>query len=322
MNKLVTAAAILLAAPLPFLGGDAKAAQIDWSIERSGTRPETGKVQLRVESRWDRDKSSWSRGYQLSELRGLSAAQLAARPAPVRFALVREPGRLDCNGIAGNSSGRGSCSFAADPAFAAYLAQRGIARPDTRRAFSLAMSGVGRRLVDALSANGYPRPTLNQLVAMGIHGVTAEYVRDLALSGYRLQSADKLVAFKIHGVSADYVRAIAAAGPQLRNLPADDVVAFKIHGVTPDLVRAYTALGRGVDKDQVVAMRIHGVTPQYINQMAALGYRSLTADELVQMRIHGVTPEFVRALQRQGIRTASADQLVRLRISGFRADRR
>jgi hypothetical protein len=322
MIRFVTAAAISLVASLPFLGGDARAAEIDWSIERSGTRPESGEVQLRVESRWDGNKSSWSRGYQLSELRGLGAAQLVARPAPVRFALAREAGRLDCSGIAGNSSGRGSCSFAADPAFAAYLAQRGIARPDTRRAFSLAMSGVSRRLVDALTGHGYPKPTLDQLVAMGIHGVTGEYVRDLALSGYRLQSADKLVAFKIHGVSADYARAIAAAGPQLRNLPADDLVAFKIHGVTPELVRAYTALGRSADKDEVIAMRIHGVTPQYINQMAALGYRRLTADELVQMRIHGVTPEYVHALQRQGIRTPSADQLVRLRISGFRANRR
>ena len=322
MIKLVTVAAILLTAPLAFLGGDAKAAQIDWSIERSETRAESGKVQLRVESRWDHDRSSWSHGYQLSELRGLSAAQLAARPAPVRFALVREPGRLDCSGVAGNWSGGGSCSFAADPAFAAYLAQRGIARPDSHRAFTLAMSGVSRRLVEALSSYGYPRPSLDQLEAMGIHGVTAEYVSDLARSGYRLQSADKLVEFKIHGVSADYVRGIAAAGPQLRNLPADDVVAFKIHGVTPELVRAYTALGRGVDKDQVVALRIHGVTPQFINQMAARGYRSLTADELVQLRIHGVTPEFVDALQRQGIRSPSADQLVRLRISGFRADRR
>ena len=322
MTRLITVAAILLAAPLPFLGGDARAESINWSIERSGTRAESGKVQLRIESRWGRDNSSWSRGYPLSELRGLSAAQLAGRPAPVRFALVREPGRLACSGTAGNSRGRGSCSFAADPAFAAYLAQRGIARPDARRAFSLAMSGVGRRLVEALTAHGYLRPTLDQLVAMGIHGVSAEYVRDLAQSGYRLQSADKLVTFKIHGVSADYMRAIAAAGPQLRNLPADDVVTFKIHGVTPELVRAYTALGRRVDKDQIVAMRIHGVTPQYINQMAALGYRNLTGDELVQMRIHGVTPEYVRGLQRQGIRTPSADQLVQLRISGFRANRR
>ena len=322
LKPLLTSTLLILAGPALFVGSEARAADIDWSIQRSGTQLQSGKVQLRIESRWGRNhNSSWSHGYRLAELQGLSAAQVAGRQAPVRFALAREAGRLDCSGFAGNSIGSGSCSFAANPAFASYLAARGIGRPNEREAFTLTMSGTGRALVDALAAQRYPTPDIDDLVAMGIHGVTADYVNGLAGSGYRLKSSGDLVTFKIHGVSPDYIRAIAAAGPQLRSLPADDLVAFKIHGVSPDLVRSYVRLRGGADKDDIVAMRIHGVTPQFIDGMAALGYRDLGADDLVQMRIFGVTPEFVRALQQQGMRP-SAEQLVRLRMAGFSPRRR
>jgi hypothetical protein len=323
MLRISAAAFLILAASAPLLGSSARAADIDWSIQRSGTRPQTGKVQLRIESRWNgNDRSSWSSDYSLADLQGLSFAQLMGQPAPVRFALAREAGRLDCSGVAGNSAGGGSCSFAGNPAFASYLAARGIGRPDERHAFALTMSGVGRPLIDALTSLGYPRPTVDQLVAMGIHGVTPDYVRALATTGYRLKSADELVKFRIHGVSVDYIRAIAAAGPQLRNLPADSLVSFRIHGVTPELVRTYASLGHPLDKDAIVSMRIHGVTPQYIRDMAALGYGRLTADQLVSMRIHGVTADYVRALHSQGLRPSSADQIVRLRISGYRPGQR
>jgi hypothetical protein len=326
---------------------------IRWSIDpvRGSDR---NRVQLTIESRWNANsQSTWSNDRSLSELSGLSAAQLAGPTGPARFALVREAGRLDCTGRAGNSGGNGVCGFTPDAGFASFLQARGIGAPSRQQAFSLTMSGVGRDLIDALDKGGFQRPDVDQLTAMGIHGATADYVRALSGLGYRL-SADDVVAFRIHGVEPDYVRQLAAIGPKLqriqpgdlvalkihgvrpefvreiaaiqpefRNVTADELVAMAIHGVKPDLARSFVRLEGGrLNSDDLVAMAIHGVTSNYIEQLAALGYRNLTADELVAMAIHGVTPSYVQSLQRAGMARLSADQLVRLRTSGFDPDER
>jgi hypothetical protein len=344
------AACVCAATPALIGGAIAPAAaqqmeSITWSIDRA----DAGRVQLTIDSRWNgNSRSTWSNDRPLTELSGLSAAQLSGPSAPVRFAMVHEAGRFDCSGIVGGYSGRGACSFTPDPGFAAFLQARGIAAPSRQEAFSLAMSGVGRDLVDALDKGGFQRPNVDQLTAMGIHGATADYVRALSGLGYRL-SADNVVDFKIHGVDPDYVRALAAIGPKLHNIAPGDLVALRIHGVSPafvreiaeiqpefrnvtadqlvemaihgvkpDLARTYVRLEGGrLDSDDLVAMAIHGVNASDIEQLAALGYRNLSADDLVAMAIHGVTPDYVRSLQRAGMTRLPADQLVRLRLSGF-----
>ena len=212
----------------------ASVGQIEWTIERDGSSADASRVQLTIETRWaPNSRSTWSNDRPISDLQGLAPAQVTGARGPVRFALVREAGRLDCGGTAGDFRGSGTCSFSPDAGFAAYLQGKGIGTPDPEDSYSLMMSGVGRPLVEALDSIGYVRPNVDQLVAMGIHGVSDDYVRGLAGSGYRLKSADDLVAFKIHGVSLDYVRELAAIGPQLSHLDADDLVSMRIHGVSP-----------------------------------------------------------------------------------------
>ncbi len=89
----------------------------------------------------------------------------------MRFAIVREAGRLDCGGAAGGLVGNGTCSFTAEPGFSDFLAAQGIGRPSTRQAFTLAMSEVGRELVLALKGSTIQGQMSNELSAMGIHGV-------------------------------------------------------------------------------------------------------------------------------------------------------
>ena len=328
-----------------------QAESIGWSVE---TNRDPGKVDLTIDGRWDgNSRSTWTNDRPLSALPGLSAAQLAGPRGPVRFALVSEAGRFDCGGTAGYSRGSGSCRFTADPTFASYLQSRGMGTPTRHQAFSLALSGVGRGLVDALAKSGFERPDAEQLTAMGIHGVTADYIRALSGLGYRLSAKD-VVAFKIHGVEPGYIRELAAIGPALnhirsadlvslrihgvkpefvramaaiepefRNVTAEDLVEMSIHGVEPELARTFVRLERGrLSSDDLVNMAIHGVTADYIEQLAALGYRDLDAQNLVNMAIHGVTPDYVRSLQHAGMARLSADQLVRLRLSGFDPDSR
>ena len=348
LKSVLLGAALVVAAPAAQAQGEAP--RINWSLFAANPPRDASQIQLTIQSRWDgRSQSSWSNTRNISDLQGLSAAQLSGPPQPARFVLVRDAGRLDCSGTVGGLTGSGFCTLTPDASFVRYLAAHGIRQPDERGLFSLTMSGAGRELIEAMDHLGYVRPTIDQLAAMGIHGVAPAFVRGLATSGYRLRSADDLVAFKIHGVDLDYIRGMAAAGQMLQHLPADDLVSlrihgvkpayvqqmaaigpefrsltadslvsFAIHGVRPELVQAYVrANHRPVRTDDVVSMAIHGVDAGFINAMAALGYRDLAAEDLITLRIHGVTPDYVQSLQRAGMSHLSADQLVKLRLAGF-----
>ena len=53
----------------------------------------------------------WSTDFNTGELQGLDVARCAQAGGPVRFALVREAGRLDCVGSGGRSTASGDCNF-------------------------------------------------------------------------------------------------------------------------------------------------------------------------------------------------------------------
>ncbi|HEY8433331.1 MAG TPA: hypothetical protein VIK68_01835, partial [Sphingomicrobium sp.] len=317
-RKLVIAGVIACApavtASAPATAAAAQQVQsVNWSFATNGRGKDGSEVQLTVEARWGADSDSiWSNSRRIEELQGLSRAQLMGPPGPVRFALVKEAGRLDCTGTAGGAHGAGTCRFAPDVGFATFLDARRIGRPDEHQAYSLTMSGVGRDLVDALDKNGFTRPDIDQLVAMGIHGATPDYVRALGGLGYRLSAGD-LIAFKIHGVEPAYIRAMAAIGPALQHISASDLVALRIHGVKPEFVREMAAIGpafRNVTADDLVSMAIHGVRPELARAYAQLEGGRLSADDVVSMAIHGVSPELLQRLAALGYRSFSADDIV------------
>ena len=292
---------------------------VRWIVdEAEGGKP--GEVQLSFRTGSSRGNSNWSHSYALADLPGFSPAALQARAnSPVRFALRRPAGQLDCSGTAGSGQGTGTCAFAANAGFAQQLVSRGIGHPTERQSYSLTLGNVGLEVLDELARNGYQKPDIDTLVSLGIFKVTPDFVRSIAAAGYRLGDPEGLVKFRIFDIDADYIRAMAAIGPQFQSLGAEDLVQFKIFKVSPELVRAYSQLGYDkLDRQDLVAMSIHGVSPSFITEMARFGYRGVPAQKLVEMRIHGITPEFVRGLQQEGIALPSPDQLVRLRLAGFR----
>ena len=60
-------------------------------------------------------ENNWSTGFPPAELIGLDPGSFRASGSrPLRFALVREAGRLDCSGSGGNSHASGNCGFTPD----------------------------------------------------------------------------------------------------------------------------------------------------------------------------------------------------------------
>ena len=79
---------------------------IDWAIQRHGSQSDGSVIQFRIESHWAPNSTNmWTSDHPISDFHGLSPSQVTGPTGPVRFALVREAGRLDCSGLAGRLNG-------------------------------------------------------------------------------------------------------------------------------------------------------------------------------------------------------------------------
>jgi hypothetical protein len=235
----------------------------------------------------DRHHNHWSSGFKPSELIGLDVAGFySAGSRPMRFAVVREAGRLDCAGSGGSSRAAGNCGFTPDAAFMQLLASRGIGRPSRDQALGLMELDVGRALIDAVAAARYPTPTIDNLMAMTAVGVTAGYVGNLASARYRPNSIDSLVQFKALEISPEWIGGLARIG--YANLPSDELMQLKALDIGSDFIAGFDRIGYGrLPVHELVELKGLDITPEFAR--SAVGQsRSLPAiDELIQLKLLG-----------------------------------
>jgi hypothetical protein len=171
------------------------------------------RVQVSFKRADQRHTNSWSSSFRMAEIRGLDVAALRAPGSrPVRFTIVREPGRVDCVGNGGDSMAIGTCSLTPDSAFNDFLASRGIARPTEEQTFGLIAVDAKRQLVTALRTSNYPAPTVNKLMELSAVGVTPGYIGELARLGYRPASLQSLVEFGALKITPQFIGSFAQAG--------------------------------------------------------------------------------------------------------------
>jgi hypothetical protein len=244
-------------------------------------------VQLSMQRTGPNYNMSSSSPVLLSQLVGLTRAQLASPGSTVRFNLARDAGLLQFQGYVQGGAGGGTFIFSPNPNFAGEM-----------------------------SALGYRDLTPEKIFSMAVHDVSSGYVRDLQAAGLRPESADKLVSMRIHGVSLSYVQEFRGLG--YSTLTADKLVSMRIHGVAPEFVRDLNGRGyNGVSADKLVSMRIHGVTTEFIDELQGLGYAQPSIDQLVSMRIHGVTAELIRRNQSPGLGNIPINKLLEMKIHGL-----
>lgn len=275
------------------------------------------KANFRDQSR-NNDEHDWSTSFSPSELIGLDVSGFrAVGTRPLRFAIVREAGHLDCAGEGGNSYANGNCRLTLDPGFARLLESRGIGRPTESEAWGLMALNVRRSLIDAVAAARYPTPTIDQLMEMTAVGVNGAYIAGLAHAGYRPQSIDSLVEFRAVGVTPEWIAGFARIG--YANIPVEELVQLRALNITPDFVAGYRRLGYSdIAADELVQLKALNVTPEYASSFERLGYHHLSVDKLVQLKALNITPEFV---QQSGVRRGSTlpvDELVQMKIFGRR----
>ena len=246
-------------------------------------RPTDG-IHVRFESerngRWD---SNWETSFQPAELTGLDMAALASPGTrPLRFAIVREAGRVDCAGTGGNRMAHGSCTMTPNAEFTRFLEARGVGRPSQEQAFGLIALDVRSQLVDVLARAHYPTPSIEKLIELTAVDVTPGYIDALAGAGYKPQSLDGLVKFAALKVTPDYISRLVRAG--YSNLPPDDIVEMKALDITPEFIAGFEKIGYGrLPVDTLVQLKALDITPDYVRAVAQNGTLP-SPDHLVQLR--------------------------------------
>lgn len=278
------------------------------------------KVQLHLRSGDERRGSNMSDTFALRDLHGLDAAELRTG-RPLRFALVREAGRVDCAGSGSPGRAAGRCSFTPDRAFADFLASRGMGRPSVEDSFTLAMVNASRALVDAIHRARYPAPKPGTLAGLAAVGVDARYIADLSSRGYRPAKTDDLIAFRALDITPAYIDAMSRAG--YGRLAADDIVQFKAIGISPEYVAGMARIGySSLKPGDLSQLKALDVTPDFVIGFRNAGYGNLSAGDLVQLKALGITPKFAADVRSAGTRTLSVQQLVHLKLSSFEPRRR
>jgi len=287
MNRFVTFLLALLVATLTVSSACVAAPFeiIHFTLEPERGGGEKIHASFRDESR-DRDYNSWSTGFLPNELVGLDTAGFrASGTRPLRFAIMREAGRVDCAGNGGQSHAEGNCSFTADPNFTQLLVSRGIGKPTREQAFGLMAVNVHRETVDAVAAAHYPTPSIDDLMGLAALGVNGRYISELAKAGYRPNAIHTLIEFKALGISPEWIGGFARAG--YANMPAEDLVQLKALDITPDFITGFDQIGyRHLPVNTLVQLKALGITPEFVRSKATVQHQ-LTVDELVQLKLFG-----------------------------------
>ena len=281
----------------------------DWTLRKSD---EAGKVEFSLIERHRGGNSSNESDWPASSFSGVDFSKPGRQD--VRFTILRDAGKLQCEGSLNNGEGTGVFHFEPDPNYSRQMRGLGFS-VDEERQYSMAVLDVSLEFARQMKAENLTDLDAEKLIAFRIHGVNAAFVDELRAAGLKVSDSDKLVAFRIHGVSPEMVCLLHQAG---YSPDEDTLVAMRIHGATPEWIADLKNRGYDhVDLEELIAFRIHGVSPEFIEKLQGLGYSHPEPEQLVAMRIHNVTPEYIKNLHSRGMNHLSIDQLVEMRIHGI-----
>jgi len=262
----------------------------DWTASLNN---EKGKIQLNFERRTQHGtKSQMGQSYDFAELQGLSSDQ-ASGSGPVKFSLVREAGRIDCEGNFQNGKGSGTFTFTPSSTFVSAMKSRGFdfeqdaSRNGERdledRLFAATTLNVTTALADDLNSANFGKLQVEDLFKAAIFKVDSNFMREMKASGFENMGMEELVKARIFKVDAEFARQVSQMGFEKEPF------------------------------ESLVKMRIFKVTPEFIAEVRNEGITNLTIEEAVKMQIFKIDSEFIRQAKADGV-PLDVEQLVKRKI--------
>jgi len=284
---LITSLALLV-----WIAGARAQTTVSGTWTASVSSKENSKINVSFERRSDKGgRSQHGETYEFSDFQGLTREQ-ALRDGPVNFSLVREAGRIDCEGSFQNGKGSGTFRFTANSAFISAMKSRGYD-------FQADAEDNDRHFDDRLFA----ATTLN---------VTTALADDLASAGFDKLRVDDLFKAAIFKISSQFAREMKASG--FNNLGMEDLVKARIFKIDPGFVRQVSQMG--FDKEpfeSLVKMQIFKVTPEFVTEVRNEGLTGVNIEDLVKLRIFKIDAEYIRKAKAEGAPT-DVESLVQRKI--------
>lgn len=266
-----------------------KADEPEW--QKDELKPEG--LHLSLERRTERGgRNQMGQTFDFAELQGITREQVQGG-GPVRFALVREAGRVDLEGSFQAGKGSGTYTFTPDRGFVSAMKGRGFdfekvesrherGEPENR-VFAAAMLNVTTALADDLLSADFGQLDVDDLFKAAIFKVDSKFMREMKASGFPGMRMEELVKARIFKIDADFVREAARLG--FDKEPFESIVKMRIFKVTPDFVAEVRGEGINVtDIEGLVKMRIFNIDADFIRRARAEGV-PLEVEALVQERI-------------------------------------
>lgn len=263
----------------------------DW---KASVRDDDNKINLNLERRSEHGhRNQMGQTYDFSELQGLSRDQAASGGA-VRFSLVREAGRIDCEGSFQNGKGSGTFQFSGNQAFVAAMKSRGFdfeksssSDDDSDRSedrlFAATTLNVTTALADDLVSSGFGNLNVDDLFKAAIFKIDSKFMREMKDSGFPHLTMEDLVKARIFKIDADFVTKVTQMG--FGKEPFESLVKMQIFKVTPEFVAEVRNEGlTDISVEDIVKLRIFKIDADYIRQAKAAGV-PLEVERLVQRKI-------------------------------------
>ena len=276
---------------------DAKPSEKSKKWDNDDDRQKGDRIYLSFERRTEKGgKNQHGSRFLYSDLQGLSKAQ-AEGSGSVRFSLVREAGRIDCEGTFTDGKGAGTFRFTPNKSFVEAMRSRGFdfeksskyndddddGNQMSERLFAATTLNVTTALADDLLSADFGKLDVNDLFKAAIFHVDSKFMRDMKASGFPNLTFEDLVKARIFKIDADFVREVTQMG--FSNEPFESLVKMRIFKVTPEFIAEVKAEGlRDLDVEDLVKMRIFKIDSAFIRQARAEGV-PLEVEKLVQKRI-------------------------------------
>ena len=255
----------------------------------------SNKIQLNLALRSERGNHQSGQSFEYSELQGLSSEQAHGSGA-VKFSLVREAGRIDCEGSFQNGKGSGTFIFTGNQTFIANMKTRGF---DFEK-----HTGIN-----------HPEDPEERLFVATTVNVTTALADDLLASGFSSLNVDDLFKAAIFNVDGQFIREMKASG---FSLGMEDLVKARIFKVDPSFVAKAAEMGFANESfDSLVKMQIFKVTPEFVAEMKTEGLNNLSVEDVVKLRIFKIDRDFIRQSKADGV-PLEVERLVQRRIHGDR----
>ena len=262
----------------------------DWT---ASSADDPAKIHLNLELRREKGhRHQMGQTYDFGDLQGLSSEQVSSG-GPVKFSLVREAGRVDCEGSFQNGKGSGTFNFTGNQSFVLAMKSRGFDFED-----------------DSNSDNRHDPE--ERLFAATTLNVTTALADDLASAGFGQLHVNDLFKAAIFKIDSKFMREMKATG--FPNLKMEDLVKARIFKINADFVSQVTQMGFSKESfEGLIKMRIFKITPEFISEVRNEGLTDLSIEDLVKLRIFKIDGEFIRQAKADGV-PLKVERLVQRRI--------